>query len=169
MAGLYLIFLFEFDHAFGLLLSVASAGLSALFSILNAGFARRFEPQQVTYNEMLGAFGFSVAVLVPLHGWLSPGQPLRFWPTATDWLWVLLLAGVCTVYAYQASVRLLRKFSAFTLNLTINLEPVYGILLAWLIFGEAERMKTGFYAGALLILSAVVAYPLLKNRRFFVA
>ena len=164
MAGLYLIFLFEFDHAFGLLLSVISAGLSALFSILNVGFTRRFEPEQVTYNEMLGAVGFSVAVLGPLHGWLSPGEPLRFWPSAADWLWVLLLAGVCTVYAYQASVRLLRKFSAFTLNLTINLEPVYGIVLAWLIFGQAEHMQPGFYAGALLILSAVVAYPLLKGR-----
>ena len=85
-------------------------------------------------------------------------------PTATDWLWILLLAWVCTVYAYSAAVWLLRKFSPFAINLTVNLEPVYGIVLAVVVFGEREQMTTGFYLGTLLILLAVLLYPLLNRR-----
>ncbi|WP_255157666.1 EamA family transporter [Siphonobacter sp. BAB-5385] len=85
-----------------------------------------------------------------------------------DWLWVVVLAGVCTVYAYAAFVRLFQTFTAFVMNLTVNLEPIYGILLAFFIFGDAEKMTTGFYAGASLILGAVLLYPVLSrwsNRR----
>ena len=75
----------------------------------------------------------------------------------------MLLAGVCTVYAFSESVLLMRKFSVFTMNLTINLEPVYGILLAFLIYREKEQMTTDFYLGAAVILLSVFAFPVVRK------
>jgi drug/metabolite transporter (DMT)-like permease len=81
-----------------------------------------------------------------------------------DVFYLLLLAGVCTVYAYSEAVLLMKKFTAFSMNLAINMEPVYGILLALLFFGETETMQPGFYAGTLVIMSAVFAHPFLEKR-----
>jgi drug/metabolite transporter (DMT)-like permease len=162
--GLYLIFRFEFDHALGLAMAVASAVLAALFSVLNGRFTQRHDPLVITAWEMTGAFLTTLLFLPAYATWLVPGEPLQVVPAGWDWLWLGLLAGVCTVYAYAASVRLMRKFSVFVINLTLNLEPVYGIVLAYLIFGERERMTTGFYAGTLVILAAVLAYPLLSRK-----
>ncbi len=163
MAGLYLVFHFQFNHALGLAMAVASAMLAALFSVINSRFAVVYEAQVVTFYEMLGAFLCSV-ILLPVFAALFYNQePIHWLPASTDWLWILILAWVCTVYAYSAGVHLLRKFTPFAVNLTINLEPVYGIVLAVLIFGEKERMTPGFYAGTLLILLAVLLYPLLKR------
>lgn len=168
MAGLYLIFLFEFDHALGLAMSVTAAFLSALFSVFNSMFSRQVEPRLITAYEMTGAW-ISTAVFLPLYyGVLAPKEPVAILPQGWDWLWVVVLAGVCTVYAYAAFVRLFQTFTAFVMNLTVNLEPIYGILLAFFIFGDAEKMTTGFYAGASLILGAVLLYPVLSrwsNRR----
>jgi drug/metabolite transporter (DMT)-like permease len=164
IVGLYLIFRFEVNHGLGLLMGVASAALAALFSVLNARFTHQYEPLQITVWEMTGAF-LTTALFLPIyHYFWVPTEAVQLLPVGLDWLWLGLLAGVCTVYAYAVSVRLLRKFSAFVVNLTLNLEPVYGIVLAYLIFGQREHMTTGFYAGTLVILSAVLAYPLLNRR-----
>lgn len=162
--GLYLIFRFEFDHALGLAMAVGSAVLAALFSVLNGRFTQRHEPLVITAWEMAGAFVTTLLFLPAYVSWLVPDEPLRLVPLGWDWLWLGILAGVCTVYAYAASVRLMRKFSVFVINLTLNLEPVYGIVLAYLIFGERERMTTGFYLGTLVILAAVLAYPLFSRK-----
>ncbi|GHB32604.1 hypothetical protein GCM10008106_11790 [Mongoliitalea lutea] len=77
-----------------------------------------------------------------------------------DWLWLALLSGVCTVYAFSVSVELMRRISAFAVNLTVNLEPMYGIILAVIIFGEKEQMTGGFYLGTLIILVSVLIYPM---------
>jgi len=77
----------------------------------------------------------------------------------------VILALVCTVYAYSISVELMKRISAFAINLTVNLEPVYGIILAVIIFGEKEKMTTGFYWGTAIILLSVLSYPLF-NRLF---
>ncbi len=166
--GLYLIFLFEFNHALGLTMSIMAALLSALFSIFNSLFARTLEPRRITAYEMTGAW-LSTAIFLPVYYYfIAPEEKMNLIPQGWDWLWVLILAGVCTVYAYSAFVRLFQTFSAFVMNLTINLEPIYGIILAFFIFGSAEKMTTGFYAGAALILGAVLLYPILNrwsNRR----
>lgn len=163
IAGLYVVFHFEFTHAIGLAMAVVSAMLAALFSVINSRFAILYDSQVVTFYEMLGAFLTSV-VLLPVFAILFyQNEPIHFIPASGDWLWILLLAWMCTVYAYSAGVSLLRKFTPFAINLTINLEPVYGIVLAVLIFGESERMTPGFYAGTGIILLAVVAYPFLKQ------
>lgn len=81
-----------------------------------------------------------------------------------DVLYIAILAGVCSVYAYTVAVELMKRMSVFTLQLTLNLEPVYGIIMAVVIFGQAEKMNLNFYLGTILILSAVIIYPALKKR-----
>ncbi|GAB3250437.1 DMT family transporter [Larkinella harenae] len=163
MAGLYLIFRFEIDRAAGLLMAIFSAMLAAIFTILNSQFTHRYPALTITFYEMCGAFGGS---LLFLGIYLAFGleKPSELLPQPTDWLWISILAFVCTVYAYSASVRLMRKFTAFAINLTVNLEPVYGIMLAWLFFGDRERMTSGFYIGTLIILAAVLVYPMLSRK-----
>ncbi len=159
--GLYLIFLFEFTHIWGLVLSIICAILGAIFSVLNGEFAKKYPPQIITFYEMLGV---AISTFVPISYFLISGNThISIIPQGLDWLWILILAGFCTIYAYSESVNLVRIFSAYTFNLTLNLEPVYGIILAYLIFGEKERMTTGFYIGTLVILGTVLIYPLLSK------
>jgi len=161
IVGLYLIFRFEVDQALGLSLALVSAFFAALFTIANSRFVRRHNALLITFYEMNGA---TVAMLLGLAGvaFTRGLTAQEVVPQSTDWLWLVILAFVCTVYAYSAGVHLLRKVSPFTLNLTINLEPVYGMVLAYFILNE--RMTAGFYAGSVVILLAVIMYPLLNNR-----
>ncbi len=164
IGGLYLIFLFEFRHILGLSLGILAALLSALFSVMNAKIAHEHTPQVITFYEMLGAAITSLVTLLVLQG--SPLLPFnQIIPQTWDWLWLGILSLVCTVYAFASTVDLLKKFSAFTFNLTLNLEPVYGILFAYFIFGSKEQMSMGFYWGAGIILASVLMYPLLKKQK----
>lgn len=81
-----------------------------------------------------------------------------------DLLYIAILAGVCSVYAYTVAVELMKRISVFMIQLTLNLEPVYGIIMAVIIFGQQEKMTLNFYIGTLVILSAVITYPLVKKR-----
>lgn len=163
MIGLYVIFQFEFDHALGLTMSVVAAFLSALFTVINGKFAVRHNHYMITFYEMIGAFIGTVLFLPIYVRYLSPEGVLQLAPTAMDWLYLSLLALVCTVYAYSIAVQLMQKISAFVINLTVNLEPVYGIILAVLIFGDEEKMTEGFYIGTLIILASVLIYPVLNR------
>lgn len=158
IGGLYVIFRFELNYWLGLLMAVASAFLSAVFTVINGRLTKRHSPYILTFYEMFGAFVFS-AFLLPFYGYFFSPEGLQLVPSAMDWLWLLLLGGVCTVYAFSVSVELMRRITAFAVNLTINLEPVYGIILAVLIFGEKEQMTGGFYLGTLIILLSVLIYP----------
>ena len=124
MVGLYLISQAEFTQLTGLLVAVASAGLSALFSVLNSQLVKRHAPTRLTFYEMLGAC-LSIVAFMPVYSrYFTQGQGVQLTPHGYDWLWLLLLAGVCTVYAFSTSVELMKRISAFVVNLTINLEPV---------------------------------------------
>lgn len=165
VVGLYIVFRFEFDHALGLLLALGSAFLAALFTVANSHFVKRHDAFVITFYEMIGASICSL-LFVFLFQKYDLNNALPLWPVRADWLWILILAGVCTVYAYSMGTQLMKQFSAYMINLTVNLEPVYGIGLAFLIFGEKERMTPGFYLGTLVILLAVLAYPLLQRRLY---
>lgn len=162
IVGLYVIFRFEFNHALGLTMAVISAILSALFSVINGKLTRHHDPYMITFYEMLGAC-LGTALFFPVYTWYFTDGGLQLVPTPMDWLWLGILAVVCTVYAFSVSVELMKRISAFVVNLTVNLEPVYGIVLAVLIFGEKEQMQPGFYLGTLIILLSVLAYPLLNK------
>ena len=163
IVGLYVIFRFEFDHALGLSMAIASAVLGAVFTILNARFAQRHDAYVITFYEMTGAC-LSVALFFPIYGaYLSEAGTLLLVPTLSDWGYLLVLALVCTLYAFSVSVQLMRYVTAFAMNLTNNLEPVYGILLAVLVFGEKETMSLPFYVGTAIILLSVLAYPVIRR------
>jgi len=164
-AGLYVVFRFEFGHALGLALALASALLAALFTVANSRLVQRIDAYTITFYEMIGATIFSLIFL-----WISQWQrwtgDAPIWPEGQDWIWILFLAWICTVYASTMATQLMKQFSAYLINLTINLEPVYGIALAFFFFGEKERMTQGFYWGTLLILLAVLLYPFLSSKLF---
>ncbi|MVM28715.1 EamA family transporter [Spirosoma sp. HMF4905] len=167
MAGLYLIFRFEFDKVVGLAVAIFSAMLSSLFTIINSRFTQRYNALVISFYEMIGASAgaFVLWLLVRAGDPFDANHVIQYVPDSLmQWLWLLVLSLVCTVYAYTVGVGLLRKFSPYMAVLTVNLEPVYGILLAVLIFGDTERMTLGFYGGTLVILAAVLAYPFLNSR-----
>jgi drug/metabolite transporter (DMT)-like permease len=158
IVGLYVIFRFEMNYWLGLIMAIASAFLGAVFTVLNSKLTKKHGPYHLTFYEMLGAFAFS-ALFLPIYKYFFSEEDLSMIPTQMDWFWLLILGGVCTVFAFSVSVELMRRITAFAVNLTVNLEPVYGIILAVLIFGEKEKMTSGFYWGTLIILIAVLIYP----------
>ena len=163
MVGLYLVSQAELDQLLGLGVAVLSAGLSALFSVLNAKLIKAHSPLRLTFYEMLGAC-LSIVLFFPIYShYFTRGRGLQLAWHGYDWLWLALLAGVCTVYAFSTSVELMKRLSPFAVNLTINLEPVYGIVLAVLVFGNQERMAAGFYWGTLLIVFSVLIHPLVAR------
>ncbi|MDQ3394189.1 MAG: DMT family transporter [Bacteroidota bacterium] len=161
IAGLYVIFHFEFNHALGLGMAILSAFLAALFTVINGRFTLRQNSFVITFYEMIGACA-GTALFFPIYTTYFTDE-LQLTPSLMDWFYIAILALVCTVYAYSASVELMLRMSAFSLNLVVNLEPVYGILLAYIIFGDAEKMTLGFYIGTFIILLAVLAYPYLNK------
>ncbi|HAS46851.1 MAG TPA: EamA family transporter [Microscillaceae bacterium] len=164
IVGLYVVFRFEFNHAVGLILALVSALLAALFTVINGRLIKKHNHTVITFYEMAGAC-LACVLFFPFYAhYFFPERGLVLIPNASiDWLYIGILAMVCTVYAYTIAVKLMTKFSPFAINLTVNLEPVYGILLAFLIFGDAEKMTIGFYLGTLIILLAVLAYPYLNK------
>jgi len=164
IAGLYVVFHFEFDHALGLTMAVLSAVAAALFTVINGRLVVNHNHYTITFYEMAGAFA-ATALFLPAYSAFFTGGKINLSPTALDWIYLAILAWICTVYAYSASVELMKRLSAFAISITVNLEPVYGIILAVLVFGEKEKMNFEFYVGALAIFAAALSYPLISKWR----
>ncbi|SMP65390.1 Permease of the drug/metabolite transporter (DMT) superfamily [Neorhodopirellula lusitana] len=149
----------------GLLLSISSAIVAALFSIFNGMLATQADHRVIVAYEMAGASVFCgvVMILSAFSGW--PNAAEYSMPTAIDWLWLVVLAVVCTVYAFSEYVELLNRLTVFTINFANNLEPIYGILLGALVFQDHEQVDFSFYAGAILIAVCVALQPWFGNAR----
>jgi drug/metabolite transporter (DMT)-like permease len=156
--GLYIIFSFNFEYPLGLFLGILSGITVAIFGVINSLMVRRINSTAITFYEMTGACLSLVVFMM-----FMPGEA-QLSPSALDWVWLSILALVCTVYAYAIAIELMKRLSVFFIQLSLNLEPVYGIILALLIFGESEVMGWSFYVGTVIILAAVMLYPLLKSR-----
>jgi drug/metabolite transporter (DMT)-like permease len=152
IAGIYIIFHFDPKYKIGIIIGLISALLGSLFPIFNRKFLQRHTAETVTFYELTGGL-LTFTILMPFYLKLFPADHL--FPTRPDLLWLLALSWVCTVIAFQLSMNALRKISAFTVNLTYNLEPVYGILLAFLIYKENEQLAPSFYVGLSIIIFAV--------------
>jgi drug/metabolite transporter (DMT)-like permease len=164
ITGLYVIFSFDFQYKLGLILGIAAGFSAALFSVLNAKMVRRINAYTITFYEMTGAF-LGTAIFLPVYQMtLAENETLNLIPNEMDWLFLAILAWVCTVYAFSTAVKLMKRLSVFFIQLTLNLEPVYGILMALVIFGDKEKMGWNFYIGTLIIIGAVAFYPALKRR-----
>ncbi|CAN5197718.1 DMT family transporter [soil metagenome] len=162
LTGLYVIFRFEFNHALGLIIAIVSAFLGSVFTVINGKLTHRHDPYVITFYEMAGAF-IGTTLFFPLYLVLFDLESLQLNPGFMDWVYLAILAFICTIYVYSVSVELMQRISAFSINLVVNLEIVYGIILAVIIFGEREKMTLGFYLGTLIILAAVFAHPFLNK------
>ena len=160
--GLYIIFSVEFQYIEGLIMAILAAMLARVFTVLNGKLTHRHNHYVITFYEMMGAFIGSV-LLIPLYLFYFDTEILNFIPYEWDWLYLIILAGICTVLAFSMSVKVQKVLSAFVVNLTVNLEPIYGIILAFLIFGEEEKMSLGFYIGTAIILFSVLSYPMVNR------
>ncbi len=159
--GLYIIFQVEGNYVYGIVLALSSAFLSALFSVINGKFAVKFDPTIISFYEILGGvLCLSIFMLFNQNFTIS-----FFRISANDLIWLLILSSICTAYAFIASVAVMKYLSPYTVMLTINLEPIYGIILALIVFNDKEKMSVQFYIGALIILSTVILNGVLKNRK----
>jgi drug/metabolite transporter (DMT)-like permease len=164
LIGLVLIFSFDFNYALGLFLGIVSGLTAALFSVANSKLAARVSAYTITLYEMVGAC-LTVALFFPIYQlFFAEDKQLHLSPAIMDWVYIGIMATACSVYAYSVMIELSKKLSVFFIQLALNLEPVYGIILALLIFGQQEVMGWNFYAGTLIIISAVGLYPFLKSR-----
>lgn len=152
IAGIYLIFNFYPEYEIGIIFGILSAFLACLFPIFNKKLLQNFSSKTVTFYEMTGGF-IALCFILPLYFRFFPAK--SFFPTINDWIWLFILAWLCTVFAFMLSLNALRKISAFTVNLSFNLEPIYSIILAFIIFKENKFLGPGFYLGFCLILLAV--------------
>ena len=163
VAGVALIFHFDNKYRVGILLGLISALFSALFSTYNKKNVSAASSQSIMLYELIGGLIF-LTVLMPFYLKLLPTAHL--FPNAKDIMWLLLLSWVCTVVAMDLSLQALKKVSAFTQNLTLNLEPVYGIILAFIIYHEQKELSPTFYYGfALIILSVALQMLRIAQRR----
>lgn len=161
IVGLYLIFRFEGDYIAGILVALVSAFLAAVFQVVNGKLVKTYSAHRITLLEMLGGW-LSISIYLLFTGGLDTSL---FSMQGYDWLWLVILGSVCTAFAFIESVAVMKEISPFTVLLSINLEPVYGILLALLIFGEAEKMDPWFYVGAAIILSSLFLDVYLRRRK----
>ncbi|MDB6079407.1 MAG: hypothetical protein JWO82_3154 [Akkermansiaceae bacterium] len=148
---------FNRHDTLGLIVGLGAAFLAAIFPVLNRRIVQAGgDPQVMVAWEMLGACAVTLIVLP----FFSTYGELFAWK-GLDWLWLLLLAWVCTVFAHGFHIHLLRFFSAYTLNLAINFEPIYGVIAAALCFSEYKDLTGAFYAGMLTTIAANLLHPVI--------
>ncbi len=160
IVGIILIFHFETNYTLGIIYGLLASLMASIFTILNEKAVKKIEAASISFYEMLGGLAFLSAYML-----LNPsGEHFQMQLSNADSFYLIILGTVCTAIAYVLGVAVMKELSAYTVVLTTNLEPLYGIVLAYLIFGSKELMSAGFYQGASLILVAVFSYPLIKSR-----
>ncbi|RKR12133.1 putative membrane protein [Maribacter vaceletii] len=158
--GLYFIFRVDTSYLYGMILAAISAFLAATFSIINGKLVQKEKPSIIAMVEL----GTGVVFLSIYFLCTNTFTADFFKITVKDWFFLFILSSICTAYAFIAAVKVMRFLTPYTVMLTTNLEPVYGILMALLLLGESKEINSMFYVGALIILTTVVANGILKNR-----
>ena len=153
MLGVYLIFHFDQGFRWGILYGIISSLLGAVFTIINKKYVDKHDAQVITFYELGGGW-LSLNFILPFY--LQFVAFSSYFPSLSDFLWLLVLSLLCTVLAFNLSIKALKKISPFTVNLSYNLEPVYGILLAFVIYKEHLELGLSFYAGLFIIFLTVV-------------
>ena len=150
----------DFSYWKGYVFGIAAAFLATLFTILNALYVDKVESEKITYIEMLGGFLF-VCIYMLFSNSFSLADLVISW---NDILYLVILGVICTSFAFVVSVEVMKFLSPYNVIMAVNLEPVYSILLALVLFGESESMNFSFYLGAVLIISAVSLDGYLKKQ-----
>ena len=157
-AGISMVFEAEKDQTLGMALGLTSAFLAAVFSTVNGVLVRRHDPVNMSAVELLAA-GLGMAVWLLAKG--EFGAAVLHVPDS-DWVWIVLLAVVATSFAFMVSIQVLKQLTPFESAMAINLEPIYAIALAYVLFGE--RFSPGFYLGAFLVIGAVFLDTALRSK-----
>lgn len=160
IAGLYIIFNFESQYKLGIIYALISSFLGALFAVLNGLFIKKYDADRISLYQLL--FG---TLFVTIYLLATNSFSLGFFNLPKmDWVYLFILSSICTAYAFIASVQIMKYLSPYTVMLTINLEPVYAIILALFIFGDKEKMNPEFYLGAGIVLGVVLLNGIIKNK-----
>ena len=157
IAGISIVFHFDPHYKLGIIISLFSSFLASVFPILNREILQKMDAETATRYQLSGGFIF-ITLLMPFYLHYFPVE--RLLPSLSDLAWLLVLGILCTVIAYDLFMKALQKISAFTVNLSYNLEPIYGIVMAFLIYREDKEVSPGFYYGFCLIIAAVVLQTL---------
>ena len=160
IVGLYIIFNFESQYKLGIIYALMSSFLGALFSVLNGLFIKKYNANSISFYQLLFGTLF-VAIYLLINNSFSVSF---FMLPKTDWIYLFILSSICTAYAFIASVKIMKYLSPYTVMLTINLEPIYAIILALFIFGDKEKMNPEFYLGACIVLGVVLINGIIKNK-----
>ncbi len=159
--GLYIIYEVNGNFLYGITLALIAAFLSASFSIINGKFAGKYSSSYISFYQILGGVLFITAYLFFTNELNSEFFAL----STSDFLYLMILGSICTAYTFVASIDVMKHLSPYTVMLTINLEPVYGIILAIILFPETEKMSTGFYIGAGIIILTILANGYFKLKK----
>jgi drug/metabolite transporter (DMT)-like permease len=165
IAGIYLIFHFNPKYKTGIILGITCAVLMAFVMIFIREFLQRINPQTVLTYQLSGGL-VTLSALMPFYMNQFPTD--KIFPNLEDWMWLLVLAWFCSVLAFQFSTYALKRLTAFTVNLSFNLEPVYGIFLAIILFGESKDFDRSFFTGLSLIAASLIIHVvmlLIKERK----
>lgn len=164
ITGVFIITQGEIKYITGILLGISSAFFSSLFAVLNGVFLKQHSATVISFYEFISGVLFISLFILFFEG----GFSVDFFKLSTKDFWYLfILASVCTAYAFIASVYVMKLISPYTVVLTYNLEPIYGILIALMLYPESEKMSTAFYYGATIIIGTVLLNGVLKNRHAF--
>jgi drug/metabolite transporter (DMT)-like permease len=156
LAGIGIIFYSdENSYTIGILLALLASFVGAFFNILNKEIVQEVKSSVVSFYEIASGL-FALTLFLPLYIYFL--KPEVLYPTVQDWSLLLILAVLCTHVTLILSLNALKHLSAFTLNLAINLEPVYGIALAFLFFGENAQLNAWFFLGSAIIMLSVILH-----------
>ena len=164
LAGIAIIYKTNLNFSIGIYIGLVSALLTVVVSVMNKKLINGFAHETITLYQLTGGF-LGLSILLPVYNFLFPSEQKM--PQHFDWLWLVILSWCCTILTFILYINALKKVSAFTVNLTLTLEPVYGIVLAFAIYHENKALSQYFYIGFALILVAVILqmFRLIKQHR----
>ena len=158
--GLYFIFSFEFKYLIGMILSVISAALASWFTVINGILIKETKAKTISFYELLGAF-----IILSIYMAFTTELNLAYFSISVDdFIWLAILAILCTAIAFIVSVEVMKKISPYTVTISVNLEPIYSIVLALLIWPQSETMSFGFYLGTIIVICTIFLNAWFKNK-----
>lgn len=162
LAGIAMIFHFDSSYQLGIMLGGISSAFAALYTIYNERLVNTYDSRQINFYQMtFGTIG--LGAVLPVYLCFFPAQSLL--PNMTDVFYLLFLAAFCTVTLYILFAESLKRLSAFTVNLSFNLEPVYAIILAFIFFNEGKEVNLAFYAGLSFVMLSVILQSVFSRKK----
>lgn len=163
ISGIALIFHFDTQYRVGITLGIISSVFSALYTIYNERLIQKYDSKLLNFYQ-LGTGTIFLGLMMPFYLFFNPTEYL--FPNTEDWIYISILAFFCTVILYVLFNESLKYLSAFTVNLSFNLEPIYSIILAFILFNENQDLNNYFYIGITLVMLSVVLQGILSYRKY---